>query len=175
MNVYFVGQPGERPRLLANNPADAGAVAVDGEVVVEGEIGDWVISASGDSLDPWTQPLAELKARMLAAVRNERDERQAAGVATPWGVADTNLEARLNVAGAVSLAMVQGDDFAITWRMFDNTLVELDAADMQVLGQIVAQHIALCQYRKNDLDVEIESAASMEELAAVNIKTGWPP
>jgi len=121
-----------------------------------------------------TATLDSKKARKKAEVKLERDKAEWAGVATPKGVVDSDPESQRKINGAVTMALIGGQDFSIDWRMKDDSIVSHNRDEMIALGQAVGQHTVDCQSRKNELDALIDAAQTEEELLAIDITSGWP-
>lgn len=113
------------------------------------------------------------KARVKARVKMNRDRAEWAGVETPHGHIDSDPDAQRKIAGAVQMFMLAGSPETVDWRMQDNTIVTLDATEMSAIGLLVGQHVSACQARKNELDAQVDAAATEEELSAINVETGW--
>lgn len=153
-------------------PIDLGSDAV-------AAVADWLSSEDGPYagcpvVSDADLPLASGKLALSAVVKRKRDAVRDGGCTTAFGLIDTDINSRLNINGAVSMAAIVGEAFSIEWRMSDNSLVALDAADMTAVGVAVGQFVAACQARKNVLDAEIEAAETLAELEAINVDAGWP-
>ncbi|WP_375291807.1 DUF4376 domain-containing protein [Qipengyuania sp.] len=119
--------------------------------------------------------LAVARSDAMAKVKALREKHTDSGITIPGvGRVETDLKSRLNISGSVQLASIGGAQFSTIWRTEDNQYVTLDAAAMIGMGVQVAQHVAACQYRKNELDAAIEAAASLAELEATDLNAGWP-
>jgi hypothetical protein len=62
----------------------------------------------------------------------------------------------------------------INWNMADGAFVTLDAQAINAVAMAVRAHVQACFDREAVLNVEIEAATTAEEIAAVNLNTGWP-
>lgn len=110
-----------------------------------------------------------------AQVKALRDAAEAGGCTVDGiGRFDTDANSQRKLNGAVVLAMLGGEAFGIEWRLSDNSVVALDAAQMIAVGAAVGAHVAACQYRKNTLDEALDLAADYEALIAIDIEGGWP-
>ena len=119
--------------------------------------------------------LSIAKAEAQAKVKTLREAYTDKGIAVPGvGFLETDLKSRLNISGSVQLASLGGTSFSTIWRTADNQYVDLDAAAMVQIGTLVAQHVAACQYRKNELDAAIDAAASLVGLNGIDLEAGWP-
>jgi hypothetical protein len=72
------------------------------------------------------------------------------------------------------VAQINNQPFSMDWRMADDTIVTLDAAQMIAMGMAVAQHVAACQTKKNTLDAQIAAATTVADLDAIDVESGWP-
>lgn len=111
------------------------------------------------------------------AARTLRNAAIDAGAPTPFGVVDSDEQARSNVSGAALGALIAksaGAPYSATWTMLDNSTVTLDADGMIGLGLSVLTHVNACHERARALRTEIEAAADMAELLAIDVTAGWP-
>lgn len=126
----------------------------------------------------YTIPLPALKAAKWAAAKAERDVAIDAGVAVPGiGTFDSDTLSRGNITGAVVLAQIataQGQPFAMSWKLADNSITTLDATEMITAGVLVGQHVAACHANAQALGLAIEAAQDEAALDAIDIGAGWP-
>ncbi len=128
-------------------------------------------------MEPGEVPGAELsqqKALAIGRVAQKRDQIAAGGADTPSGRVDTTDRSITIIQGLVQLAAIGGEAFQETFRRADNTDVEVDASAMIGIGIAVGQFIAAVYRRSWDLKTEIDAAATLEELAAIDVAAGWP-
>lgn len=165
--------------------------AIPSETVSQLAVSEWMVSAGGFF------PRSELatdaafvhvskRATFAAKIRNQRDQVRDGGCAVEvQGEAyrvETDATSRVNISGSVVMAMLAmqaGEDFSTDWRMADNAIIALGAADMIQLGKTVARFVEDGQRRKNELDALIATIAegtTEEEIADIEaqILTGWP-
>lgn len=128
--------------------------------------GSVISAADSDFSKTLTVVKAKLKAR--------RDTAEWAGVQTGQGEVDSDPDSQRKISGAVTMAMLGGESFSMQWRMKDNSVVTLNAAQTIAMGVAVGQHVAACQVNKNTIDSLIEACTTVEELLAVDIEEGWP-
>jgi hypothetical protein len=110
-------------------------------------------------------------------VRALREARVDGGAATSWGMAQTDLLSRTNIAGAALAALIAknaAQPFQITWTFADNSTAVLDAEQMIGLGITVMAHVDACYVNARALRGAIDAAADMAALLAINITAGWP-
>lgn len=148
----------------------------------------WLVSENGPYkngviVSKANYPLAYQRAILGYLARTNRDEAQSGGCTVTVGGEtkriETDLPSRLNVSGAVSLAIVSGDAFSMDWRMADNSIVTLNSADMIAMGAAVGQFVSACQFRKNELDAITDAYTEVLsdedfEAAKAETETGWP-
>ena len=65
-------------------------------------------------------------------------------------------------------------DAVINWKMADGTFLALDAAGITAVAMAVLMHVQARFADKAELKVQIDEAISPEEIAAVDLNTGWP-
>ena len=120
-----------------------------------------------------TATLEAKKAVAKAKLKLNRDQAEWAGVETPLGRVDSDPNSQRKISGAVTLAMLGGQNFTIDWRMADNTTVTHDHDATVATGLAVGQHVAACQAHKNSVEAEIDAATTEEELEAISL-LGFP-
>lgn len=124
-----------------------------------------------------TSTLDSQKARRIAEVKLKRDAVEWAGCDTALGRVDSDPDSQRKVGGAVQMAMIAqaaGAPFSIDWTMQDNATVTHDAAAMIAMGIAVGQHVAACHEAALVKRAAIEAATTVEDVAAIDIETGWP-
>lgn len=110
-------------------------------------------------------------------VRGLRNTAIDAGAPTPFGAVDSDEAARSNVSGAALGALIAksaGAPYSVTWTMLDNSTAALDADQMIGMALAVLTHVNACHERARELRAEIEAAADMAELLAIDVTAGWP-
>lgn len=133
--------------------------------------------AGGIAMDDPTS-LETLRGDMLARVAAKRDELLVGGCVTAFGPIDTDMVSRQNISGAVSMASIakaSGVDFALKWRMRDNSYVELSADEMIAVGVTVGWFVSAVYDKSFALKDAILAAVTEEDLEAIDL-TGevWP-
>lgn len=111
-----------------------------------------------------------------------RDLQCQGGCDTPFGRVDTTDASKIDVAGAVLMAVLAkgaGKPFSIDWTMADNTVQQLDADGMIALGVAVCEHRQVCQYAGTEIRSVIDQAAAKPgataaDVFAVDIAAGYP-
>lgn len=110
-------------------------------------------------------------------LRTFRNNKIDSGAPTPFGAVDSDLESRTNIIGAAMgavLATQLGQAFTTTWKMLDNSLVPLTANDLFIMSLAVLSYVNECHARARVLENEIETAANMAALLAIDVTSGWP-
>lgn len=131
--------------------------------------------AGGTVLTPSQTELQVASAVTSMLIKAARDRAQNAGQHVEGiGTFDTDPSSRSLLTGAVVAAQVQGESFTVQWRLKDNSLVTLDAAQIAAVGLAVMARIDLCQQRKNALDAMVGEATTLAAVAAIPIDEGWP-
>src|SRR5690606_29162502 len=119
------------------------------------------------------------RAHLKALVKAKRNKLWSGKAPTPAGYVDINPDSRVNIVGAIQMAQVLGEDFAMEWTMADNSDVALDAEGMLQMGMAVAMFINEVQAHKRTLTaaldaVDAEAEDRMDLLDAIDINAGWP-
>lgn len=112
-----------------------------------------------------------------SAAKDQRDLHIDGGALTPSGPVDSDSEARSNISGAATgalIAKVSNLPYSVTWTMLDNSTATLDADGMLAMGLAVLAHVNACHDRARQLRTAIEAAATMAELLAIDVTAGWP-
>jgi len=147
----------------------------------------WTVLGEGENARPidggewngsaWEVPLDTLKSRALARIGALKTHHEDAGIATPWGIAQSDQDSRGKINGIVggALAAAQlGTSFSINFTMADNTTVALETAN-EVLrfGLAVLAGISHVHDRSRALKDAVELATTPEALAAIDFEGGW--
>jgi hypothetical protein len=127
------------------------------------ENGSWVVRAALPTLE-------ELRARKLAALRWEKET---GGTVFNGMPVATDAVSQTKYIGAVVGTQID-PDAVINWKMADGTFVTLDAQAITVVAMAVRAHVQACFDREAVLKAEIEAATTAEEIAALDLNTGWP-
>lgn len=123
-------------------------------------------------------PLADAKALKWAQARRKRDAVIDAGVAVQGiGTFDSDPTSRANINGAVMMAFIAqstAQPFLIGWKLADNSVVVLNAAQMVGAGVAVGERVAAVHAHAQTLGTAIQSAADHAALEAIDVEVGWP-
>lgn len=111
-------------------------------------------------------------------VKTQREERLAAGVTTPFGLVQTDTVSRGYVTGLVTralIALVNAEaGFSRSFTTAANTSITLDAAQIIAMGALVEEYVNAVHEHSQNLREQIDAAADMAELLAIDISVGWP-
>jgi hypothetical protein len=106
----------------------------------------------------------------LAALRWQKET----GVMTFDGMAvSTDPVSQTKILGALVGTQID-PNAVIKWKMADGTFVTLDAQAITAVAMAVRGHVQACFDREAVLKEEVEAATTAEEVAAVDLNTGWP-
>lgn len=118
--------------------------------------------------------LGRARAEIKGRVKVLRDAAETGGCTVPGiGRFDSDPDSQRKISGAVVMAMLGGAAFTMEWRLANNSVEALDAAQMIAVGVAVGQHVAACQQRKNEIDAALNAAGTYETLMAIDIEGGW--
>lgn len=158
------------------HPKDRGLPGWDSDTMVAHQT-DRAPDPAIDEIDrstwTWRASIDMLKQRARARINAEREARKDAGCDTPAGFVDTDPASRANVTGAATTAMIaqaSAAPFAITWTLFDNSTVDLDAAGTIAMSMAVLAHITAVHDTATALKAAIDAAETAEAIDAVI----WP-
>lgn len=102
--------------------------------------------------------------RRLAAIRYDHE---VAGVPVSGGhTLATDRQSQALLTGAVVMA----PDTPTLWKMASGAFVE---ATPRYLGTLVATHVQNCFANEARIVAEIENAATLEDLEAIDLERGW--
>jgi hypothetical protein len=93
-------------------------------------------------------------------------------VATTYFV-QTDGDSRRELTGAV-LAINEGSLTEQAWRMADNTVAVLPAADFKAMALEVRAHVNAAYLRQAELEAMIDAAADVAALREIDVAAGWP-
>lgn len=122
--------------------------------------------------------LAAARARRWTLAKAHRDTRMLGGFSTAYGRVQTDQISQNRISSAASAAKISKDaglPFAVNWTLEDNSVVTIDADGMVALGFAVLGFVAACQDAGTAIRKVIEVAATLEQVAAVDITAGYPP
>lgn len=178
---YAIGKPNEPPRLMMQTQSldQAEGQCLAGEVAVPADtLGDYQIESHGQAICAREIGVEEARATLWLKVKRLRDELIASGLEVEGlGRFDTDEVSRGNITSAVTAALMSlmvGGTFSETWKLADNSTVELSANQMVVVGQAVTGMVSACHARSQSLGVALQAAATCDEVAYIDITQGWP-
>lgn len=176
------------PMITLQDPAtsDMVCVAYDGTSTPD-QLGyaGWTIVCTQDGLPPeggviengaWVVPLATLQDRAWEQVKAIREETLLTAT-TPFGIAQTDTDSMVKINGSVSMAMLAKQSataYSATFTLADNSTVDMDADQMISFGVAVGTHVADVYARGRDLRDAIYAATTADDLAAIDLTSGWP-
>lgn len=118
------------------------------------------------------------KTELLAQVNAKRDELETLGFpyAGLWFQSDERSVARINsTALTASAALMAGQSPAFPdWLAADNTPLQVDAAGVLALQAALTAHAGALHQHARLLKDQVAAAQSVEDLAAIDISSGWP-
>lgn len=122
--------------------------------------------------------LAQAQAEKWEMVKRRRDAAIASGVSVPGiGIFDSDPVSILNISGAVTgaiMATLASEAFAISWKLANNSVVMLDAAQMQTVGSVALGYVAAAHANAQALGLTIQAATTTAQVSAIDIEEGWP-
>lgn len=121
--------------------------------------------------------LGKEQTKYRAIISDLRVKNISKGVKTPFGVVDSDDVSIRNIMAsyqAAVLSLVAQQPFEMSWRLLDNTSVEVDAQGMIAIGNAVLQHTKLCYERSWELKEQIGATETIDELQAIDLNSGWP-
>ncbi|MCS3827434.1 hypothetical protein GGP85_002904 [Salinibacter ruber] len=113
------------------------------------------------------------RAHLLEAVKQKRHEAETQGVSYNGHVFGTDSESRQAVAQTLEYARDQ-QSFSTTWKTSDGFMTGVTASDLEAVRDKIASLRQAAFDREATLATEINAAATIQELTAVDITSGWP-
>jgi hypothetical protein len=132
------------------------------------------ILASGVTIAPYAKyaTLADAKAGRL---RELADRRWKATQRFVFDGVETQADGAIS---AITAAVVARQAFAITapqsWKLADGEFRSFDTTEILQFGAAVQAHVQTCFDHEAALTVQIEAAATIAAIEAVDISAGWP-
>ena len=130
------------------------------------ENGSWVVRAALPTLE-------ERRAQRLADLAALRWQKETGGTTFNGMPVATDAVSQTKYIGAVVGAQID-PDAVINWKMADGAFVPLDAQAITAVAMAVRAHVQACFDNEAELKAELEAATTAEEIAAVDLNTGWP-
>lgn len=123
-------------------------------------------------LRAWVDPrtLLDLRDQRKAEIKTRRDAVEFGGFTYNSWVFDSDPKSQTRIIGTVVLAnaaIAAGQPFSVTWKLKDNSSVELDAPTMVAVGQALFQHVGTAHATKTALDALIDASADPQSV-------NWP-
>lgn len=133
-----------------------------------------VTASLGYTFERVTPALEDVQDARKLEVEALRTTTMDGGCPCTIGTIDSNLQSRLYVAGAVTMAQIaiaQSQPFAMRWRLIDNTYADLDAFEMITMGVELGMFVNACCQVSFDLKDEIGACTTIEKVAAIDISS----
>ena len=116
--------------------------------------------------------LAKAKSSRLAELAAHRWQVETGGIVRNGAVIATDDRSQAKISGALQL--VQDDpQVVIDWKA-ENGWVQMNAAAVTYTAREIGLHVQAAFSREKVLATEINACATVQEVAAVDITTGWP-
>jgi hypothetical protein len=111
--------------------------------------------------------LPELKVAKWTDLKQARSQAEYAGFTWDGSTFDSNALSQQRITGAVTLAQMDAA-FSIGWTLADNTVRQLNAAQMKAVGTALGVHVATQFAHAQDLRTQLDAAQTTEQVAAVS-------
>jgi len=108
----------------------------------------------------------------LARLAQERFYRETAGITVGGAQIKTDRESQALIIGAWCRAQQQ-PDVLIDWKG-EGGWVQINAATVNAIADAVGAHVQACFSRERALAELINAAATVQEIAAIDLAAGWP-
>jgi hypothetical protein len=116
----------------------------------------------------WEDPrtLADFKEAQWSTIKQARSAAEYAGFTWDGSTFDSDAISQQRITGAVTLAQLS-PGFTIDWTLADNSVRTLNQADMIAVGVALGQHVQTQFTKAQALRLQIETASTPEQVAAV--------
>jgi hypothetical protein len=120
-----------------------------------------------------TAPIESLRVHKNSQVKQMRNTVMNAGIEWNGYTVQTDADSRREMVGAVVGLDKSGGDSQI-WRMLDNVIVELTAAELVEMALAVHNHINSCYLVQGGFELTISMESDSEALLDIDTSAGWP-
>ncbi len=117
--------------------------------------------------------LEGLRSYLLQEVKQKREAVETRGVDYNGHTFASDRQSRQSVIETLEYALDQ-DSFSATWKTSDGFMTGVAAADLKAVRDKIAQLRQAAFDNEATLATEINAAATIQELKAVDITSGWP-
>lgn len=146
-----------------------------GQTVVQGQPEEY---ASHKWRETWLVqdiPISDLKAQKKAELADVRFRHETGGITVAGAQVRTDRDSQAMITGALAFVQINpGPGSWIDWKGADGAWVQLDAAAVTSIAKAVAAHVQACFSAERSLAELIAAAETVEEVAGINLETGWP-
>ena len=139
----------------------------------EGKVIQWDGSAWNQVDPPFSDTLPGKKQARLKELASIRWEKENGGVEFGMTRISTGDRTKLMVSNARFRAK-EDPTFTKRWKISSGEYIEMSAAMILALAQLIDKHIDACFDRETELAELVMSASSEEELNNINFYKGWP-
>lgn len=178
--MYAIGLPGCPARITECEPdrlevkVRAGEVAIKVDAFSAGRI-----SIDGATFEPHVPGLAERTAERREQAKRIRRKRIGQGVIvdgigrvqTDAGPGRDSMAAIERLAGRAARA---AGPWSVDFKLADNSVVPMSAADMLMIAAVVEDHEAACRAACETILALIDAAADEAALDAIDLTAGYP-
>ena len=120
----------------------------------------------------------DAKAFKRAEIAQEREKKLAGGVTFNGVRYDSDDKAQLRITGAITqMSILSGQGIEMppqAWVAMDDSVHQLQMADLIALGMAVSAHVTACVLAANAHKTAVDSLDNALAIAAYDIGTGWP-
>lgn len=113
------------------------------------------------------------RAHLLEELKAKRHEVETRGVSYEGHTFGSDAESRQSVVETLEYALDQ-DSFSTVWKTSDGFMTDVTAADLKAVRDKIASLRQAAFDNEATLATEINAAATIDELKAVDVTSGWP-
>lgn len=136
---------------------------------------EWLAAGHTIEVLPYVPPLRDLEAERsakLAAVQAKKCAVRDGGFFVDGVRFDSDAAAQIAYM-SLAFELMGNPSYSTSWKASGNLWVTMDASGFAKVRSGVKAHVEACYARQAQLDYLIQNAASVEELDAIDISTGW--
>lgn len=138
------------------------------------------IDPAADGTQQWQVtewPAEAARAAMRARVNAIRDRKETEGFAFAGKLFESDERSVARISNAALTAqslLATGQPFSVDWVAADNSVMTLDGPAMLGMQGALTAHAGILHGHARALKAQIDAAATMAAIAAIDINAGWP-
>ena len=123
--------------------------------------------------DPEPETPKTDKERALADLAYIRYAHETGGIIIGGASIATDRQSQALITGAYTYSLLNPEAL-IDWKGADGAWTKIDAATISGIARAVAKHVQACFTNERALSELIDAAETVEDLASIDLESGWP-